>query len=339
MISRRQQLIFVFLLIGLPFLFGMDILFGNVDIPFSSVIAAITGGTTEETHQIIILQSRLPKAITALLCGSSLAISGLLMQTLFRNPLAGPYILGISSGSGLGVAILIMGSGLLGLNYVNNFSISVAAILGAISILFILFIVSTKVNDVMTLLILGVMIGAIATAIIGIIQYFTSDYQLKSFLIWSLGSLSGISMDKIGWIAVFLFIGMLTAFLFSKNLNALSMGEEYAKTIGFSVTFSRLLIILVSGWLAGIITAYCGPIGFIGIVVPHIARLLFKSSNHFILIPGSILIGMIMLLFSDIMSNIYGEGISLPINSIAAILGIPIIIWIIFSKRKISSGF
>ena len=339
MFDSRQRLIFGLLLLMLPIFFGVDILLGNVSISFDKVLAILLGEPAEETYRIIVMQSRIPKAITALLCGSSLAVSGLLMQTLFRNPLAGPYILGISSGSGLGVAILIMGSGILGFSYVSNLSISIAAIIGAIAILLILFIISTKVRDVMTLLILGVMIGAISTAIIGIIQYFTSDYQLKSFLIWSLGSLSGTSFNQLLYISLVVFVGTLTAFFFSKNFNALSMGEEYAKTIGFSIIFVRFVVILISGLLTGVITAYCGPIGFIGIVVPHLARLIFKSANHFILIPGSILIGMIMLLLSDILTNIYGRGISLPINSITAILGIPIIIWIIFSKRKISSGF
>lgn len=331
---------FKFLLLSLLglLLFLGDLFWGNVDIPASSVFAAFFGEPMKESHELILFQSRLPKALTAVLAGSALSVSGLLMQTLFRNPLAGPYILGISSGSGLGVAILVMGSSFLGFSALNSFSLSMAAVAGALIILLILFAASVKVKDVMTLLILGVMIGAIATAIIGLIQYFTSDEQLKSFLIWTLGSLSAISRQELGMVVAFLLPGMFFSYLFSKPLNALSMGEEYASSIGFSIRSIRLIIILLSGWMAGIITAFCGPIGFIGIVVPHLARLFFNTSNHFILVPASILIGISILLFSDILSSGFGE-FSLPINSITAILGIPIIIWIIFSNRKISSGF
>tara|TARA_R110002072_G_scaffold214159_2_gene371272 strand:+ start:1360 stop:2379 length:1020 start_codon:yes stop_codon:yes gene_type:complete len=339
MLNLRNNLFFVLLLVLTPILFFLDLVYGNVSIPFSEVLSAFKGESVSLSHQIILFESRLPKAITAVLCGAALAVSGLLMQTLFRNPLAGPYILGISSGAGLGVAILVMGAGIFGYSFIDGFSLSFAAFLGATAVLFILFLVSNKVNDVMTLLILGVMIGAVATAIIGLIQYFSSDYQLKSFLIWTLGSLSAISMSQISMVALLLFIGIVVAFIFSKQLNALLLGEEYATTIGVPIQFVRLIIILVSGWLAGIITAYCGPIGFIGIVVPHLARLFFKTSNHYILIPSAVLIGANMLLISDLIANIFGSGISLPINSITAILGIPIVFWIIFSKRKIASGF
>jgi len=338
MFTNRQRLAFLALLFLVLLLFVCDILIGSVSIPFASVFAAFSGEEVKESHRIILLQSRLPKAITALLAGASLSVSGLLMQTLFRNPLAGPYILGISSGSGLGVALLVMGGSFLGFSVYGGFSLSMAAVAGALLILLILFLASLKVRDVMTLLILGVMIGAIATAVIGMIQYFSSDEQLKSYLIWTLGSLSAIGSKEIGMVSAFLLIGVLGSFLISKPLNAFSMGEEYAGSLGFKVSRIRLIIILLSGWLAGIITAFCGPIGFIGIVVPHLARLLFATVNHFVLIPASVLIGMAMLLFSDLLSHAFGN-FSLPINSVTAILGIPIIIWIILTHRKISSGF
>ena len=316
-----------------------DILMGSVDLPLAVFIDLISGNPISTAQEIIIIDSRIPKVFTAILCGAALSVSGLLMQSLFRNPLAGPYILGISSGAGLGVAILVMGAGVFGIAVGSIFSFSAAAILGALFILLILFLVSLKVKDVMTLLVLGVMLGAIATALIGLIQYFTTDYQLKSFIIWSLGSLSGISYNELKAMTIVVFIGIAAAFIFSKNLNAILLGETYAQSIGVSVLRSRLVIILASGLLAGITTAFCGPIGFIGIVVPHLARLLFQTANHRLLVPACVLLGGCILLFSDIVSALPTNGVRLPINSVTAILGIPVIIWILFSKRKISSSF
>ncbi len=316
-----------------------DVLLGSVDIPLDSFIDLIKGESISPAHEIIIMESRIPKTLTAILCGAALSVSGLLLQGLFRNPLAGPYILGISSGAGLGVAILVMGAGIFGITVTGILSFSVAAILGAFIILLILFLVSLKVKDVMTLLVLGVMLGAVATAIIGLIQYFTTDYQLKSFIIWSLGSLSGISYQELKLMGFVIALGVLMAFVYSKSLNAILLGESYARSIGISVSKSRLVIIVSSGILAGITTAFCGPIGFIGIVVPHLARMVFKSANHRLLIPASILIGACVLLFSDILSALPQNGLQFPINSVTAILGIPVIIWILFSKQKISSSF
>ena len=330
---------FTLLSILLIVLLIADILMGSVDLPLSVFIDLILGNDISEAHEIIILDSRIPKAFTAILCGMALSVAGLLMQSLFRNPLAGPYILGISSGAGLGVAILVMGAGVFGIVIGSMISFSIAAILGALFILMILFLVSLKVKDVMTLLILGVMLGAIATAIIGLIQYFTTDYQLKSFIIWSLGSLSGVGYSELILMASITLIGIAAAFGFSKGLNALLMGDSYAMSIGISVKRIRLVVIIASGLLAGITTALCGPIGFVGIIVPHLARLFFQSANHSLLIPACMLIGSCVLLFSDILSALPANGVQLPINSITAILGIPVIIWILFSKRKISSSF
>lgn len=336
---KRNRVYFLLLCLSLAVLFIFDLLIGSVNIPLAAIFDAIFKDTASEAHQIILYDARIPKAITAVLCGAALSTSGLLMQTLFRNPLAGPYILGVSSGAGLGVAFLVMGAGLLGLSISSGISISLAAIIGAMFVLFLLFLLSIRVRDVMTLLILGVMIGAIATAIIGLIQYFTSDYQLKAFLMWTLGSLSAVTYAEIQLMCIFILGGILLSLLNSKNLNAFLLGEEYASTIGVNVKSTRFLIIISSGLLAGIVTAFCGPIGFIGIMVPHLSRMLFRTTNHLILIIGSVLLGSCILLFSDILSNLLGNGLSLPINSITALLGIPVIIWIIFNKRKISSGF
>jgi len=338
-IDLKNRIYFIALILMLPILFTADILIGSISISPSVFIEALSGNDINRAEEIIIFESRIPKALTAVLCGASLSISGLLMQTLFRNPLAGPYILGISSGAGLGVAFLIMGASLFGITLSSSIGLSVAAIIGALMVLFLLLIVSIRVKEVMTLLILGVMLGAIATAIIGLIQFFTTDYQLKSYLFWSLGSLSSVTYSEIQLMFAFIVISIGLSYLFSKNLNALLLGEEYASSIGIKINRSRIVIIVVSGILAGTVTAFCGPIGFVGIVVPHLSRMLFQTTNHRLLIPASLLIGSSLLLFSDLLSSILGNGMNLPINSITALLGIPIILWIIFNKRNISSGF
>ncbi len=328
-----------FLLLLLPILFLIDILLGSIAIPFEDFWALIQGENIPKAHELIIMEARLPKALTALLCGAAISVAGLMMQTLFRNPLAGPYILGISSGAGLGVAILVMGAGLFGFSISMAWGIPMAAMLGAFGILLVLFLISLKVQDIMTVLIFGIMLGAVATAIIGLIQYFSSDAQLKSFLIWTLGSLGGLSYSELIRLTSFLLPCLFICFLISKPLNALLLGEEYAKSLGLNIQKIRLLTMLLAGILAGAITAYCGPIGFIGIVIPHLSRLLMKTSKHQILIPSAILLGACTLLISDILANSPSNGISLPINSVTSILGIPFIIWMLLKRKNISSGF
>lgn len=335
----KYSILFLVLLLSIPILFVLDVLTGTVSIPFSEFIQAIKGIEINKAHDIIIFDSRVPKAFTAIICGASLSVAGLLMQTLFRNPLAGPYILGVSSGAGLGVGIFVMGAGVLGFSIGASIGLPIASMLGSLGILFVLFLVSLKVKDIMTLLILGIMIGAIATAFIGIIQYYTSDAQLKSFLIWTLGNLEGVSFKHLKIMLIILLVGASLSYTIIKSLNAILLGEQYAKSLGVSLIKSRLLIILITGALAGMVTAYCGPIGFIGIIIPHLCRLLFQTSDHKILIPSSMLLGASVMLLSDIISHLPAEGISLPINSITSIIGIPIIIWIIFNKRSISSSF
>lgn len=335
----KHKLLFILLSLSIPIFFVLDIAIGVVAIPLDQIWAALFEQSINEPHEIIIWQSRIPKAITAILVGASLSISGLLMQTLFRNPLAGPYILGVSSGAGLGVAILVMGAGLLGFQIAGIFSITLSAMLGAVGILFLLFLISLYLKDVMTLLIVGIMIGSVATAFIGLLQYFTSDAQLKSFLIWTLGSLEGLNYHELGSLALILISSYAISLLLNKSLNALLLGENYAKSLGVHVVQTRLVIILITGLLAGAVTALCGPIGFVGIIIPHLCRLAFKSSNHKLLIPASALMGASTLLLSDLLANLPAAGISLPINSITAIIGIPIILWILLGKNSISSSF
>ena len=336
---KSKQSKFLLLLLMLPTLFVLDLMVGSAHIEIHEIWTILNGSQTNEAHQIIFFESRIPKAVTAVLVGIALSISGLLMQNLFQNPLAGPYILGISSGAGLGVAFLIMGASFLGISIGVGWSITLAAMFGSTVVLFILFLLSMKIKDVMTLLILGVMIGAIATAITGILQFFSTDIQLKSFMLWTLGSLDSVTNDELPLISFIVLIVSIIVFFFSKSMNALLLGEEYAKSIGVSILANRMVIIFSSGCLAGIVTAYCGPIGFIGIVVPHLCRLWFQTTDHIILIPAVMLMGASMLLFSDVLSTLPMAYVKLPINSITALLGIPIILWIILNRRTISSGF
>ena len=336
--NKVNYLVF-FLTLSTLILFSSDLLLGSVDIPFKSILNVIFSDVTEkESWKVIILEARLPRALAAIICGGALSISGLQMQTLFRNPLAGPYILGISSGAGLGVAIFIMGLGFLGITsvlYLNS-GIVISAVLGSLVVLGILLSIINKLKDVMTVLIIGIMIGSVITAIIGIIQAFSQDAQLKSFIMWTMGDLSSISNNQLLLLAPIVLVGLFLSFVSSKNLNAYLLGEEYAKSLGVNIKKSRTLIIITTSILAGSVTAYCGPIGFIGIIIPHLARTICNTSDHKILIPVSILLGVNVLLIADIISQLPSLDQSLPINSITSIIGIPFIIWIILKNKKIT---
>lgn len=331
------------LLISSVVLFLLDLFLGSVQIPFQSIINILTNsGTEKESWQIIVLNSRLPKALAAILCGSALSVSGLQMQTLFRNPLAGPYILGISSGAGLGVAIFIMGLSVLGisvssLHFFGSYGLIVFSFLGSLMVLLLLLASIYRIKDMMTVLILGIMLGSIITSFIAIIQYFSYDSQLKSFVMWTMGDLSSINLNQILIITPILFLGLGWSYVISKQLNLYLLGEDYAKTIGLNVRRFQLNVVIITALLTGVVTAYCGPIGFIGIIVPHLARLLGKTSNHKILIPFSILIGVNVLLFADIVSVLPNSEMVLPINAISSFIGIPIIIWIIFKNKRITN--
>ncbi len=324
-------------------LFLTDIFLGSVQIPFKSIINILTQtGSEKESWQIIVINSRLPKALAAILCGAALSVSGLQMQTLFRNPLAGPYILGISSGAGLGVAIFVMGLSIFGISMASypffyNYGLVLFSFLGSLMVLLMLLGAIYRLKDIMTVLILGIMLGSIITALISIIQYFSFDSQLKSFIMWTMGNLSGVSNQQILIITPILLLTLVWSFLVSKQLNLYLLGEDYAKTMGLNVKRFQLTIILITAILTGVVTAYCGPIGFIGIIVPHLARLLSKTSNHQRLTPLSILLGINVLLFADIVSVLPNNETVLPINAIASFIGIPIIVWIIFKNKRITN--
>lgn len=340
---NKTSYLVLFLIVGSVLFFGLDLFLGSVNIPFKSIIHIILGDVSEkESWRIIILEARFPKAVTALLCGAALSVSGLQMQTLFKNPLADPYILGISSGAGLGVAIFIMGLSFLGISTSNlpiatNSGIITASILGSLSVLAILLSIINRIKDIMTVLILGIMIGSIITAIIGIIQYFSQDAQLKSFIMWTMGDLSAVTTNELLFLTPIILIGLISAFIISKNLNAYLLGEEYAKSLGVNLKQSRIIIIIITAVLTGSITAYCGPIGFIGIVIPHLARMLSNTSDHRILIPLSILLGINVLLIADIISQLPGLEQTLPINSITSLIGVPFIFWMILKNKKITN--
>ena len=323
-------------------LFLADVFLGSVSIPLKNILKILFSGSSDYPEQItIVLQFRLPKAITALFAGFALSVSGLQMQTIFKNPLAGPYVLGISSRASLGVAILVLGVSTVSvfnqIGILSNWIIVLAAWLGAGLILLLILAVSTRVKDIMTILILGIMFGSATTAVVGILQYFSNETMLKAFIIWTMGSLGGVSISQLYVLVPSILLGLTIAFLSVKMLNALLLGENYAKSMGLNITLSRFFIFLSTSLLAGTITAFCGPIGFIGIAVPHLARMVFKTANHSTLLPGSMLIGGIVLLLSDIISQLPGKESSLPINSITALVGIPIVIWIIIRKQRFSN--
>jgi iron complex transport system permease protein len=314
---------------------------GSVNIPVKEVFRVIfTGEADRPEYLTIIYKFRIPKAITALFAGFALSVSGLQMQTIFRNPLAGPYVLGISAGASLGVAILVMGISSFTIvsqvGAIGNWMIVISAWLGSGLILFLILVVSLRVKDIMTILILGIMFGSATSAIVSILQYFSNESMLKAFIVWTMGSLGGVSLAQLNVLIPSVIIGLTITFLSIKMLNAMLVGENYAKSMGLNVRMSRFLIFFSTSLLAGSVTAFCGPIGFIGIAVPHIARIIFKTANHNTLLPGSMLVGGIVLLLSDIISQIPGKENTLPINSITALVGIPIVIWIIIKNEKLS---
>jgi iron complex transport system permease protein len=339
--SRKTILIFLILIISLILLFAADIITGSVKIPFSEIWHSIvTDHPMRSEWRIIILDFRLPRAIVAILAGMALAVSGLEMQTYFRNPLAGPYVLGISSGASLGVAIMIMGMSVFRFPAnvgINQWSVVIAAWVGAGLVMMLILAVSARINDNTTILVLGILFGSITMALVSILQYLSSDTEVKAFIIWTLGSLGNVTGAQLNVMIPSIAAGLLLALFSIKSLNALLLGEQYAKSMGVNILLARSLIFFSTSILAGTITAFCGPIGFIGIAVPHISRMLFSSSDHRILIPGTIILGAVAMLVSDIISQLPGSQQILPINSVTAVLGIPVVIWIILRKQRVIS--
>ena len=339
--NQRHSVWFVLLSILVLVLFFADIFIGSVSISLNEIIQVFTGQLPKDTPQsIIILQSRLPKALTAILAGCALPVAGLLMQTFFRNPVAGPDILGVSAGSSLLVALVMLTVGTwFSMDVFSNVGIILAAIVGAMLVLFIILGVAARVRDSVTLLIFGLMFGMAISAVVGVLQYYSSQGALKLFIMWTFGSLSGVTWSQLYILAVIVIIGLLLAITQIKALNLLLLGEHYATSLGLNIRKSKIFIILTTGLLTGAITAFCGPIAFIGIAVPHLARMIFKVNSHAIILPASVLLGICILLICDIVAQTPGNDGVLPINAITAFMGAPFIIYIIWKNQHLKRVF
>lgn len=330
---------FIILILVLIVCFCLNISLGSVNIPLKEIFKSIIGDATEhETWKYIIQNYRLPKAFTAILVGSGLGISGLLMQTLFRNPLAGPFVLGISSGASLGVAIIVLGSGLFGSTIgnlmVSKWTMVIAASLGSFLVLISVMVVSLKIRDTMAILIIGLMFSSITAALVSVLSYFGSAQQLQQYIFWGFGSLGNLSWSELGIFFIIYCIGIMLSILSIKSLNTLLLGENYAKSLGLNIKQSRLIIILSTSLLAGTITAFAGPIAFIGLAIPHMTRQIFYTSNHKVLLPAVFIFGAIIMLICDSIAQVPHSDYTLPINAITSLIGAPVVIWLLVRKRK-----
>jgi iron complex transport system permease protein len=337
--KTTTYLIGLFLLIVV--LFALNLAIGTIEIPLKSVWLILVGDDTQqEIWRNIVMRSRLPQALTATVAGAGLAVSGMQMQTVFRNPLAGPSVLGVSSGATLGVGFVVLLSGSLGgvalsrLGYLGDAAMSVAAIIGALAVLSLIVWVSHKVKGNVTLLVIGVMIGYLATAIIGVLKFFSNEEDVKAFVVWGLGSFSRVSGDQMLLFVTLMVILLPLSMTLIKPLNLLLLGDGYARSLGLSIKWARTQVICCSGILAAIVTAYCGPIMFLGLAVPHLCRALFRTSDHRILLPACVLAGAALALLCNLVARMPGyEGV-LPVNSVTALIGAPIVAMVLFGKRK-----
>lgn len=340
--KNRDSILFIGLSLLLLLAFLLNISFGQVAIPLKEVFKSLSGSeASKETWEYIIVNFRLPKAITAVLVGIGLSVSGLLMQTMFRNPLAGPYVLGLSSGSSLGVAFVILGAGVLPPVFaqfvLSSYGIILASCIGSLLVLLMILIVSQRLRDTMSILIVGLMFSSFTSAIVSVFSYFSTAEQLQKYTFWSMGSIGNISWQNIAVLAICVFIGLLLSLFSLKPLNALLLGENYAKSMGLNISKSRYIIIFATSILAGSITAFAGPIAFIGLAVPHLGKLLFRTSDHKILFTGTLFIGSIIMLICDSVSQMPGFEFTLPINAITSIVGAPMVIWLIVSRKNKNS--
>jgi iron complex transport system permease protein len=340
MFSTRNTYLFTLLSLLLLLALVLNISMGQVAIPFKEVIKSLFGSTaSKDTWEYIIVNFRLPKAITAILVGIGLSVSGLLMQTLFRNPLAGPYVLGLSSGSSLGVAFVILGAGALpaviSTFLLSSYGIILASCLGSFFVLLLVLLISKYLRDTMTILIAGLMFSSFAGAIVSVLTYFSTAEKLQKFTFWSMGSIGNLSWQNIFILFIAVTLGLLLSLFSLKALDALLLGENYAKSLGLNINKSRRILIFATSILAGSITAFAGPIAFVGLAVPHLAKLLFQTSNHRILFWSTIQIGAIIMLFCDMVSQMPGFDFTLPINAITSIVGAPVVIWLLVRKNRL----
>lgn len=342
-VERRYNVGLLFMVVALAFFFVLDLLSGSVSISLLESIKTLFHPSSADPQiSAILFQFRIPKAITAVFAGAALSVAGLQMQTIFRNPVAGPDILGISSGASLGVALFVLSAGWifkgsLLFSIPGSLGIIAAAWLGAGCMMFLVVLLASRLRDLMTVLILGILISGAIMAIVGVMQYFSSESSLKSFVVWTMGSLGSTTSDQLWVLVPSVCVGLVVAIFSSKFLDAFLLGENYAKSMGMNLKLAYLLTFASTSILAGSITAFCGPIGFVGIIVPHLARKLFHSSLHSKLIPITMLMGAIVMLAGDLIAQLPGYGTTLPINSVTSLLGIPIVIWIIFQNKKIGA--
>lgn len=338
---KKQVILFSLFMVILVASFLLNLLLGTVHIPFDSICDILMGNPTDNTvWSNIILKSRLPQALTATMAGAALSVSGLLMQTVFRNPLADPSVLGVSAGASLGVAFVVLLSGTLGhialssLGYLGELTMSLAAIMGAMMVLMLIVFISAKVRGNVTLLIMGVMIGYVANAVIGVLKFFSVEEDIRAYVIWGLGSFARVSGDQV-WIFLCLMMVLLPlCFLLIKPLNLLLLGNAYARNLGLNIRRTRFFVILCAGVLVAVVTAYCGPIMFLGLAVPHLCRGIFCSSDHRVLLPATILVGAVLALLCSLIARLPGLEGALPVNSVTALIGAPVVTWILFRRRR-----
>lgn len=344
--SSVQGLILVLLVIGVAALFLLNISLGSVEIPLDNIVRVLLGGEADKTiWNTIILKFRLPKALTAIGAGAALSVCGLQMQTLFRNPLADPFVLGVSSGASLGVALVVLSAGTIGatliagLSLAGNVTTVMAASLGSLLALLIVLLVAQRVQNTVTLLIIGLMFGYATGALVSLMMYFSIAARIQAYINWTFGSFDTVTWAQMKIFAPTVVIGLLLAYLQAKPLNALLLGESYARSMGVHVQRTRFFIILSTALLAGTITAFCGPIGFIGVAVPHLCRNLFGTSDHRILLPASMLLGAGLALCADMIATMPGSQIVLPLNAVTALIGAPVVTWVILRQRRLRVAF
>ena len=340
--KKPVTLYILLLALSIGVLFLLNLFLGSVDIPFRSIWNILWGMDEGESviWQNIIWKSRVPQALTAMVAGAGLAVSGLQMQTVFRNPLAGPSVLGISSGASLGVAFVVLLSGSIGgmalsrLGFMGEIALTMAAIVGALSIMALIVYVSQKVHGNVTLLIIGVMIGYVANAVIGVLKFFSVEEDIRAYVIWGLGSFARVSGNQMMVFVCIMAVLLPLSFLLIKTLNLLLLGDAYARNLGLNIKRARLQVIACSGVLVAIVTAYCGPITFLGLAVPHLCRGIFRSSDHRILMPASLLAGAALALLCNLIARMPGFEGALPVNSVTALVGAPVVVSVLFKKRR-----
>lgn len=335
---KRNILLFIGLAVSILFLFGLNLITGSVQIPFADVLDILCGRFMgKESWQYIILENRLPQTLTAILCGASLSVCGLMLQTAFRNPLAGPDVFGISSGAGLGVALVMLllgGTVSTSMFTVSGFlAILTAAFVGAIAVTALILFLSTMVRNSVLLLIVGIMVGYVSSSAVSLLNFFASEDGVKSYMVWGMGNFGGVSMNHIPLFSILCLMGIGVSFLLIKPLNILLLGPQYAESLGVSTRQLRNILLVVVGLLTAITTAFCGPISFIGLAIPHIARLLFRTENHQVLLPGTVLSGAAIALLCNFICYLPGEAGIIPLNAVTPLIGAPVIIYVIVQRR------